>query len=102
MQIFEHIYFYGIAIGFVAFMAIGLCHPLVIKAEYYFGKKIAWLFLFVGVVLTGLSFIPENQLMSIGLGVVGFSLLWSALEVVKQHDRVMRGQAKKNPERNYN
>ena len=31
--------FSGIFLGFVAFLCIGLFHPLVIKGEYYFGTK---------------------------------------------------------------
>ena len=29
----------GIIVGAATFLIIGICHPLVIKAEYYIGKK---------------------------------------------------------------
>lgn len=32
--------FTGILIGVITFFLIGLFHPIVIKAEYYFSKKI--------------------------------------------------------------
>ena len=38
----------GIIIGLATFLAIGLFHPLVIKAEYYLGAGCWWLFLLVG------------------------------------------------------
>jgi hypothetical protein len=31
--------FQGITIGIIAFEIIGIFHPIVIKTEYYFGKK---------------------------------------------------------------
>ena len=40
--------FEGILLGAGAFLCIGLFHPLVIKAEYYFGVKSWWAFLIVG------------------------------------------------------
>ena len=40
----------GITIGFLTFVIIGIFHPIVIKAEYYFGHKIWWVFLLTGIV----------------------------------------------------
>ncbi len=42
-----------------------------------------------------------NEIASILLDVFGFSLFWSAHEMLKQHDRVISGQAKRNPNRKY-
>ena len=39
----------GIVIGVATFLIIGIFHPLVIKGEYWFGVKIWWLFLVMGV-----------------------------------------------------
>lgn len=36
--------FYGLLVGLATFIIIGLFHPLVIKAEYYLGAGIWWLF----------------------------------------------------------
>jgi len=30
--------FNGIIVGLATFLIIGICHPIVIKAEYHFGK----------------------------------------------------------------
>ena len=39
---------HGLAIGIGTFLIIGLFHPIVIKTEYYIGKKIWPLFLILG------------------------------------------------------
>ena len=39
----------GLLIGVVTFLVIGLFHPLVVKAEYYWGTKSWWLFLVGGI-----------------------------------------------------
>ena len=41
--------FEGILLGADAFLCIGIFHPLVIKAEYYFGVRSWWAFLIVGI-----------------------------------------------------
>ena len=38
----------GIILGASAFLIIGLLHPIVIKAEYYWEKGCWWLFAVVG------------------------------------------------------
>jgi hypothetical protein len=40
--------FYGIFIGIVIFVLIGLGYMLVIKTEFYFGKKVSPVFLVIG------------------------------------------------------
>lgn len=80
----------GIIIGAAIFLTIGAFHPLVIKAEYYFGVGCWWLFLLLGVGCIAGSLFTVG-IWSIILGVVGFSSLWSILELVKQRKRVERG-----------
>lgn len=89
----------GLIIGLVTFLAIGLFHPLVIKAEYYFGKRIWWLFLIAGIGFAILSLIVSNDYASIILGVIAFSSFWSIGEVRSQHNRVKRGWFPMNPKR---
>ena len=43
--------FIGIIVGLCTFLIIGLCHPLVIKAEYHLGKGCWWLFLLAGLIV---------------------------------------------------
>ena len=37
--------FDGLLIGIATFLIIGLFHPVVVKAEYYWGTKCWWIFL---------------------------------------------------------
>ena len=37
--------FNGIIVGAAVFMIIGICHPIVIKMEYYWGKRCWWVLL---------------------------------------------------------
>lgn len=83
--------FSGIIIGVCSFLIIGLFHPLVIKAEYYFGVKFWWVFLIMG--LAGLvgSLLVANQLLSTLLGVFAFSSFWGIREMFQQRKRVRKG-----------
>ncbi len=90
----------GLLLGFVAFLIIGLCHPLVTKLEYHKGKE-AWYLLFIpGSILLIISFFLSD-IYSIITGIIAFALFWSAIEMFKQHERVLKGQAKRNPKRKY-
>lgn len=89
----------GLAVGLATFLIIGLFHPLVIKGEYYFGRKIRWAFLCAGVVLLALCLYVDDIVASILLGVTAFSCLWSILEVNEQVKRVQRGWFPANPRR---
>ena len=40
----------GLLIGAATFVCIGVFHPIVIKAEYHFGRKCWWAFLLLGLV----------------------------------------------------
>ena len=91
--------FEGLLLGFGAFMCIGIFHPLVIKAEYYFGVKSWWAFLVVGLTTGIASLFVENTYISIFLGIFAFSALWGIGEVIKQRKRVLKGWFPKNPKR---
>jgi len=91
-------YFDGLLLGLGAFFMVGLCHPLVIKVEYYIGRRIRWLFYLVGLACLTLSLYLEG-LLSMSLGVGGACFLWTALELKWQHERVAKGRAKRNPKR---
>ncbi len=92
-------YYQGILIGIISFLTIGLFHPIVIKTEYYIGKK-AWpVFLIVGVLLTvGALFIPSTFWSAV-VSVVAFSSFWSIKELFEQERRVEKGWFPKNPNR---
>ena len=90
---------YGIIIGLVTFLTIGIFHPIVIKAEYYFGRRSWWAFLLVGLLFLCASLLVENNYVSIVFGVVASSSLWGIHEVFQQHKRVQRGWFPMNPKR---
>ena len=91
--------FYGLIIGAATFLIIGLFHPLVIKGEYYFGVKIWWVFLLLGLLGIAGSLIVANEVISILLGVFAFSSLWGIGEVFEQRKRVQKGWFPSNPKR---
>ena len=88
--------FTGIIIGGATFLTIGVFHPLVIKAEYHWGAGCWWIFLLCGLACIAGSLFTGG-LWSVLLGVVGFSCLWSILEILKQHERVEKGWFPEGP-----
>jgi len=92
-------YFSGILIGVISFLSIGVFHPIVIKAEYYFSKSCWPVFLAAGIVLMILSAMIENVVLSSALAVVGMSSWWSILELFHQEERVKKGWFPANPNR---
>ena len=70
----------GLTIGLLTFLVIGICHPLVIKGEYYFGTRCWWVFLIAGAV-------------SLAAAVWVSDVLWSSLlgiQHVLEHKRTFR------------
>ena len=63
----------GIIIGISTFLIIGLFHPVVIKAEYYWGTRCWWVFLFLGILGIIGSLLISDILISSLLGVFAFS-----------------------------
>ena len=88
----------GLTVGIFTFLIIGLFHPLVIKAEYWFGTR-SWMFLVLGIAAAALSVCVEGLVLSILFGVVAFSSFWSILEVFQQRERVRKGWFPENPRR---
>ncbi len=91
--------FTGVVVGLVTFFIIGLFHPIVIKAEYYFGIKCWWFFLLLGIVSLVISFFVDNNIIAILLGVFSFSNFWSILELFEQKKRVEKGWFPRNPKK---
>ena len=89
----------GIVVGLATFLIIGCCHPIVIKAEYHFGKGCWWAFLIAGVLFTVWSFFIENLVGATITGVTAFSCFWSILELFEQEKRVERGWFPSNPKK---
>jgi hypothetical protein len=89
----------GIVIGLAAFLIIGIFHPIVIKGEYHFGRKIWPVFLVVGLVSVGATLLIENSVIAAIMGIFGFSCLWSINELIEQEERVRKGWFPANPKR---
>ena len=91
--------FNGLIIGVSVFLIIGIFHPIVIKAEYYFTKKIWPAFLIMGIIFSVVSLFCKNDMVSILLGTLGFTCFWSIKELFEQEERVKKGWFPKNPNR---
>lgn len=89
----------SILIGLSAFVIIGLFHPVVIKAEYWFSKRIWPVFCAAGLVcIVGALFVRQYAVSAV-LSILGFTCLWSIKELFEQEKRVARGLFPKNPNR---
>lgn len=91
----------GLVIGVSTFLIIGLFHPVVIKAEYYWGTKCWWIFLLLGIAGVVGSLCTDDILLASLLGVFAFSSFWTIKEVFDQEKRVKKGWFPKNPKRTY-
>ena len=56
----------GIMIGVATFLIIGIFHPLVTKGEYYFGVRIWWIFLLMGILGNFVNFGIDERTPIIG------------------------------------
>ena len=83
--------FSGIIAGLGTFLIIGVLHPVVIKCEFYFGKRCWPVFAIFGVICCAVSLFISNLVISILLAVLGFSLFWSIHELFEQERRVKKG-----------
>ena len=92
-------YFTGLIIAICTFLIIGFCHPLVIKAEYYYGTRPWIFFLITGIACVIGSLCIEQTIASSLIGVLGASLLWSIGELFSQKKRVEKGWFPMNPKR---
>lgn len=101
MTFLQNYHLAGLFIGICTFLIIGLFHPIVVKAEYYWGTKCWWIFLLLGVVGVIGSIIMDDVLISSLLGVFAFSSFWTIKEVFEQEERVRKGWFPKNPKRKY-
>lgn len=91
--------FQGIIVGAATFLIIGLCHPLVIKGEYYLGRKMNIFFAVFGIASATASMFTGNPVIATILGALAFSLFWGIKEVYEQERRVKRGLFPMNPKR---
>lgn len=92
--------FSGILVGAATFLVIGICHPVVIKMEYYWGRGSWWVWLVAGLLFSALSaLLPVNIVVRTILGAAAFNCFWGILEMFHQEKRVLRGWFPENPKR---
>ena len=89
----------GIIVGAAVFLIIGICHPIVIKMEYHWGKKSWWVLLAAGLALSILSLFTRSTVASTIIGAAAFSCFWGIHEILAQEMRVLRGWFPENPAR---
>ena len=89
----------GIIVGAAVFLSIGICHPITIKLEYYFGRKGWWGFFIPGLIFAGISLFLDNYIASTIVAAFAFSCFWGIHEVFQQEMRVLRGWFPENPKR---
>lgn len=65
----------GLFIGVCTFLIIGLFHPVVVKAEYYWGTRCWWVFLLLGLGGMAVSLLTDNVLLAALAGVFAFSVV---------------------------
>jgi len=90
--------FESVIIGLASLVIIGLFHPIVIKAEYYFSARIWWVFAFAGLDLIFAALFTQGILSYI-LALLGTTCLWCIVELFHQKKRVEKGWFPKNPKR---
>ena len=90
--------FQPIIFGAVTFIIIGMFHPIVIKAEYYFSYKIWPLFAVIGTALLVSTLFMDGLFANI-LSVLGITCLWCIIELFHQKKRVEKGWFPQNPKR---
>ena len=95
------IYWQGVLLGLCTFLIIGVFHPIVIKAEYYFGTRPWWIFLLVGIVCGLAPFFISSLFWGALSAIVGFSSLWGIGELFDQRKRVIKGWFPMNPKRKH-
>lgn len=90
----------GIVLGALSFLIIGIWHPIVIKGEYYLGKKACiWIFSLVGALSVVGSLLIDHDTVSTVLALFGFSAFWGIGEAIHQEKRVAKGWFPANPKR---
>lgn len=97
MEFLNEYHLAGLLIGICTFLIIGLFHPVVVKAEYYWGTKCWWIFLVLGITGVVASLSVDNILVSSLLGVFAFSSFWTIKEVFEQKTGLKKDGFRKTP-----
>jgi hypothetical protein len=89
----------GLTAALAAFLGIWLGHVSVRAIER--NAKVLWppiiITIFLGLALETWSLLTDHFLLNTALGILGITVLWDALEFVRQEKRVKKGHAPANP-----
>jgi Domain of unknown function (DUF4491) len=89
----------GLTAAASTFLGVWFGHVAVRKIESI--SPTIWLptmaFAIVGSIFELFSLLTANFLLSTASGILGFTLLWDALEFTRQHNRIKKGHAPSNP-----
>lgn len=99
LEFLEAYHIGGLLIGICTFLIIGIFHPIVIKAHYYWGTRCWWVFLLLGIAGVVASLLVADIFWSALLGVFSFSSFWTIKELFEQRERVRKGWFPENPKR---
>ncbi len=89
----------GLVLGLFSMLAIGLGFVWVIRFEYLVGAyRWKWV-LAAGALVCALSLFAPNFLISTLLGITGGSIMWGAVELPHQEERVDHGLFRAHPAR---
>jgi hypothetical protein len=90
--------FVGVVAALSTFIGVWFGHVAVRKIESI--SRTIWLpttaFAIAGIVTEWLALLTADFLISTALGIVGFTLLWDAIELTRQQNRVRNGHAPAN------
>ena len=92
--------FLGLGAALSTFLGIWFGHVAVRKIESI--APTIWppmaVFAIAGLLSEWISLITSNLLLSAASGILGFTLLWDALEFTRQQNRIKKGHAPANPD----
>ena len=89
----------GIALGLFSALVIGLGFVWVIRFEYFVGAyRWKWVAA-AGLLVCAASLIMPNFVLSAVTGIVGGSIVWGAMELPHQEERVEHGLFRAHPNR---
>jgi hypothetical protein len=89
--------FFGLVVGAMALVVIGLGFFWVVRAEYALGWRWWYVFMGAGLVFVVLSVFAPSPFVSCILGVAGASLVWGSTELAAQAARAGLGWYPANP-----
>jgi len=95
----ESLNFSGLIIGIATIVIIWFGRYACIKGEYYFTKKLWFIFLLVGILSVVSSLFIYNTIISAVVSIFGFTFLWGIHEIIEQEERVQKGWFPKNEKR---